>query len=213
MIQQLESSGEQGQDDPNHLVNHVLLYVGMLSQAVNDVLETAKPLTWDERDSSWSDLDPDVKKQFAHELCWTVELESRDYIVGAAFLLADDRVRDLQLSWDDFHDNLPFDAAELRWLNAAYLSAAGEDPATSAEDPGAEPAPDFVSRLGRIASRRDHIVNRGQLVEVTGSKLIDRWWDWRRGAGNYADRDAAGAAYEALRHVKDLATLVEHRAD
>jgi hypothetical protein len=195
------------------VVNHVLLYVGILSQAVNDVLETAKPLMRAERGRSWSDLDPAKKEQLAHELCWTVELESRGYIVGAAFLLAGERVRDLRQSWDRYHDNLPFDAAELRWLNAAHLSVAREDPATSADDPEAGPAPDFVGRLGRIASQRGHIINRGLVVEVGGSELIDRWWDWRRGVGAYAGRDAAGEAFEAPRHVNDLAALVEGRED
>lgn len=210
MSQQQEGSGEQRSDDHNSVVGAVAFHVGIVGDGAREVLETAHPLTQDERGSSWTDLDPAAKEQLAHELCWTIELEPRGFVVGAAFLLAGERVRDLQRSWDRFHDNLPFDAAEWRWLTtAAYPSAAKSDTATWANGDDAEPMPDYVGRLGHIASRRDHVVNRGLFVEVNGSELIDRWWDWRRGAGNYADRDAAGEALEALRHVRDLATLIE----
>jgi hypothetical protein len=210
--QQTEGPGEQrADDDPESLVFQVVLHVGIVAQSASEVIETAKPLMEDERGSSWADLDPARKEQLAHELCWTLGLEIHSYIIGAAFLLASDRVRDLRRSWDRFHDNLPFDAAESRWLNAAYLSAAREDPATWAGGSEAEPTPDFVGRLGQIASQHDHIVDRGKLTEVSGSELIDRWWDWRRSVGDFADRDAAGEAFKALRHVRDVATLIERR--
>jgi hypothetical protein len=210
--QQPEDFGEQGLGDLNSVVGAVAFNVGIVADGAREVLETVNPLLQDERASSWSDLDPTTKEQLAHELCWTIELEPRGYIVGATFLLAGDRVRDLQRSWDRFHDNLPFDAAELRWLTtAAYRSATRNDTATWANGPEAEPTPDFVGRIGHIASRHGQIITRGQVVEVSGSELIDRWWDWRRGASDYADRDAAGEAFAALRHVRDLATLIARR--
>jgi len=190
-------------------VFQVVFHMGIVAHSVSDVLETAKPLLQDERASSWSDLDPVTKKQVANELCWTVELEHCGSYVGAAFLLAGARVRDLQRSWDRFHDNLPFDAAEWRWLNAAYGVAAEEDPDTWANGEEAEPTPNFVGRLGHIASRHGHIVDRGRVAEVNGAELIDRWWDWRRGAGDYADHDAAGEAFEALRQVKYVAEALK----
>lgn len=202
---------EDERPDLNRVTDAVVFHVGIVAAGAREVLETAKPLLQDERARSWSDLDPAAKEQLAHELCWTVELEQRGPYVGTAFLLAGERIRDLQRSWDRFHDNLPFDAAEWRWLNAAYGVAAEEDPATWANGHDAEPTPDFVGRLRHIASRHGHIINRGHVVEVSGGELVDRWWDWRRGAGDFTDRDAAGEAFEALRHVRDLATLIERR--
>ncbi|MGH2852707.1 MAG: hypothetical protein ACRDLF_00740 [Solirubrobacteraceae bacterium] len=210
MTERPEGPGEQT-PDLNRVTDAVVFHVGILADAAREVLETVKPLLQDERAKSWSDLDSTPKEQLAHELCWTVELEQRGPYVGTAFILGGERVRDLQRSWDRFHDNLPFDAAELRWLNSAYLRAAGDDPDTWANGEDAEPTPNFVGRLGHIASRRGHIINRGHVVEVNGGELVERWWDWRRRAGDFTDRDAAGEAFEALRHVRDLATLIERR--
>jgi hypothetical protein len=212
VAQRPEGAGEQRSDDLNLVVNAVAFHVGIVADGAREVLEAASPLSQDERTSGWSELDPATKERVAHELCWTFELQPRAPFVGAAFLLAGERVRDLQRSWDRFHDNLPFDAAEWRWLTTiAYPSAAKNDTATWANGHDAEPTPDYVWRLQHVASRRNHIIDRGQVVEINGSELIDRWWDWRRGASDYADRDAAGEAFAALRHVRDLATLIERK--
>lgn len=211
MTQRSEGAGEQRPNDLNLVVDAVAFHVGIVADGAREVLEAARSLTQDERSSNWSDLDPPTKEQLAHELCWTFELQPRAPFVGAAFLLAGERVRELQRSWDRFHDNLPFDAAEWRWLTTtAYPSAAKSDTATWANGHDAEPTPDYPWRLQHVAAQSDHIVNRGLLVEVNGSELIDRWWDWRRGAGDYSDQDAAGEALAALRQVRDCATRIEH---
>jgi hypothetical protein len=185
-----ENVGEQGPPPRAWVASH---YVREFADGVNGVVDDVMPSTEPVPGSRWSELDQAAQEPWARELCGLVWLEGDNFMVGMSHIVNSSSA--LIEGWDRYHDNLPFDAAVLRWLHDTYDSL-DDSLVVNAN----------VLRL--IASQRDHIVNRGRLVEVNGAELIDRWWDWRRGVGDYAGRDAAGEAYEALRHVKDLATAL-----
>lgn len=190
MTQQPEGAGEQGSTPRAWVASH---HMRALADGVYGVVDDVVPSTEAVPGSRWSELDQAAQEPWARELCDLVWLEGDSFMVGMSTIV--NSGPELIEGWDRYHDNLPFDAAELRWLHDTY-SSLDDSLAVNARV------------LQKIASQRGHIVNRGHVVEVSGSELIDRWWDWRRGVGDYADRDAAGEAYEALRHVKDVATAL-----
>jgi hypothetical protein len=64
----------------------------------------------------------------------------------------------------DYRDALPFTAAERRWAVQTPYRAGAEE----------------------FASARTDIVDRGRRRQITGNDMLKRWWDFRRGGGEFS---------------------------
>lgn len=66
----------------------------------------------------------------------------------------------------DYRDSLPFTPAERRW--------------------GAQALVAHISPIEAFAAARGHIIDRGQRRSITGLDMANRWWDFRRGGGEFS---------------------------
>jgi hypothetical protein len=72
-----------------------------------------------------------------------------------------------------YRESLPYSSAECRWLGKISTQA-------SLKVPGG-----YAAVVGRIREQGGSIISGGQLGPVDGQELIDRGWDWMRGAGAF----------------------------
>lgn len=142
-----------------------------------------------ERDSDWRDLDPASQEQWAAELWEIFWLE--DYLVSprARTLLSWAEAAALDAAVAKYHDALPFSAAERRWFLAKYDET---DPSHNSQ---------FAEVVNGIGEAEDTIVTMGTREHVRGADLIERWWAWRRGVGQFEGSGTFDLACNALRDV------------
>lgn len=91
---------------------------------------------------------------------------------------------------------LPWSEGERRWLvGDAYFDASVNS--CDAEDRNA-------TFFANVADRREHLASEGKLTTVVGSELLERFRQWRREEGDYADGVGLERARTALASIITL---------
>jgi len=142
----------------------------------------------------WSDLTPDEQGTFAHDFVILMELEGYLKPYDWPRLLSPEAFNTLKGAVDRYHDTLPFSDTERRWLIVRHAEA--ED------DPTGPIA--YAGDLVTLAAMREDIVSSGRRQAVTGRELIHRWWDWRRGTGDFQHLSARDDMRSALAEMASL---------
>ncbi len=143
--------------------------------------------------SAWDELSPEQQEPWAEELWHTMWLEG---IMPGAEWLADvppEGADSLRNAVGDYHDTLPFSRAERRWFFGVYTQNAAQDA-----------SPPLAAVMKELGYKRAEIISLGKRETIDGHQLICRWWDWRRGVGEYEGMDTAMTSHHALINLEAL---------
>ena len=97
---------------------------------------------------------------------------------------------DLRTSIQTYQAALPFHDPEQRWLVTVF---------DAAEQSGVVGVAD---KQPIIRGATTELLIAGQVEEVQGRELMDRWWDWRRGLGDFEGTPSLTIAIDALRDME-----------
>lgn len=166
-------------------------WLGHLANKVDHYLKAVpqpNPTTPD-----WSALDADGQERFAVDLDHTLGIERAiqcSLIWGGFYSHTLPRKSEDKLRYraDQYRNQLPFSRGELYWLDGVYKGISRRQdgrvvPTTAALR--AERA-DFSDPGG------------GRRRQSSGAELTDRWWDWRRGIGEFANGSTHDQAHKDL---------------
>lgn len=109
---------------------------------------------------------------------------------------------EMPLDWhiDTVHDALPFSEGERHYLIEYFYLTAGEGgPAEDAAGLVLAP-PEYSATDPRF------IMDAGQLRPLDATRVLDRWWSWRRAALGYAEHHTVDIACKALASVAAITT-------
>jgi hypothetical protein len=162
-------------------------YVSHLTTALpEEVLQT----------SHWQDLDKDWQEKTATGLFYIALMELETPSADDLTLLSPESQAAVETDLAAFHRTLPFSEPERSWLADNYadqFDRINEDPENDNTD-----ARDHVLTLLATAPPTD--------AQINGVDLIQKWWDWRRSAGNHSKGHAHSQAADAL-------TRLQHAID
>jgi hypothetical protein len=92
---------------------------------------------------------------------------------------------------DAYCASLPLSISELHWFMEQFYEAEAHSPPPV---------------LSGVMQQRGEIVTGGRQVTADGAEMVNRMWDWMRGAGDFAPPDGTyeGVTRAALLKIRDL---------
>jgi hypothetical protein len=144
----------------------------------------------------WPGLSADDREPMARDLRATLRLERDLERVTHSSLVPRKTVFHLQYLSEQWQAALPFVGSEYRNFAAVYEGAEVDH---QEEIDG--PITWHLDTVERAWFRPVRALAAGHHQETPAAVLISRWWDWRRGAGDYAEDNTRTEAHAALGHI------------
>lgn len=172
-------------------------WLGSLANRVDDYLDTVPQPGAHTPD--WDALDAEGQELFAVDLDHALDLERifEEALLGEPFrapVLSGHSEAKLRFKIDSYRGLLPFDKGELNWLEGTYegITTRGE------------PRDHLAPLATALRAERGSFTVAGRRQTLSGAELTDRWWDWRRGVGEFEDVGTRDRAHEALQEIRTL---------
>jgi hypothetical protein len=183
-----------------------IYWLGRMSRGIDWCLN---PVAQSDADApDWEGLDADDREGLAVDLYHTVDLNmsiTNVLEIGEpwrARILPGPLEAKLRFKVGEYQSRLPFSEGEGIWLNNEYLDPDLEH----REFVRGQPHPSLTPavRVLRAKDAKFPDPGGGRLTSRSGAEITDRWWDWRRGVGEFAVRSTRDRAREALYELQEL---------
>lgn len=180
-----------------------IYWLGRMARGIDYCLNlSSQP---DENTPAWDALDAEGRDLFAVDLHYVLDLNNSIgmYSVGQpwrAQVLPGHVESKLRDRVDRYEGSLPFSRSEAIWLGS-YIEWEEEELVLGESHAPLTPR---ISAL-RAMSRRFTAPGGGSRGwQSSGAELTDRWWDWRRGVGQFAVTSSYERSREALQELHSL---------